>query len=71
MERIETEIPIILCELETIFVPGIFNSMEHLLVHFPYEAKIAVPVQYRWMYPFERFVWYIIMYVAIFVNRFK
>ena len=60
MEMIETEIPIILCKLETIFVPGIFNSMEHLPVHFPYEAKIPGPFQYQWMYPFERFVWYII-----------
>ena len=68
MERIETKIPKILCKLETIFVPGIFNSMEHLPIHFPYEAKIAGLVQYRWMYPFERFVWYIIMYVAIFVS---
>ena len=68
MEMIETEIPIILCKLETIFVPCIFNSMEHLPVQLTYEAKIAGPVQYRWMYPFERFVCYIIMYVAIFVS---
>nr|KAJ0199664.1 hypothetical protein LSAT_V11C600330190 [Lactuca sativa] len=69
LERIETEIPIILCKLETIFVFGIFNSMEHLPVHLPYKVKIAGHVQYRWMYPFERFVWYIIMYVAIFVSK--
>ncbi|WCJ25321.1 hypothetical protein M5689_007214 [Euphorbia peplus] len=30
--------------------------MEHLPIHLPYEAKIAGPVQYRWMYPFERFL---------------
>nr|KAJ0208042.1 hypothetical protein LSAT_V11C500277330 [Lactuca sativa] len=42
--------------------------MEHLPVHFPYETKIAGPVQYRWMYPFERFVYCIKMYVAIFVS---
>ncbi|KAJ7942535.1 Transposon, En/Spm-like protein [Quillaja saponaria] len=28
--------------------------MEHLLIHLPYEAKTGGPVQYRWMYPFER-----------------
>jgi hypothetical protein len=28
--------------------------MQHLLVHLPYEAKIAGPVQYRWMYHIER-----------------
>ncbi|KAH0695483.1 hypothetical protein KY285_022580 [Solanum tuberosum] len=30
--------------------------MEHLPVHLPYEARIAGPVQYRWMYPFERYL---------------
>ncbi|WMV19708.1 hypothetical protein MTR67_013093, partial [Solanum verrucosum] len=55
MERLEADIPQILCKLERIFPPGFFDSMEHLPVHLPYEAKIAGPVQYRWMYPFERF----------------
>ncbi|KAL0361520.1 UNVERIFIED_CONTAM: hypothetical protein Sradi_3836500 [Sesamum radiatum] len=30
--------------------------MEHLIVHLPYEARVGGPVQYRWMYPFERFL---------------
>ncbi|XP_039116071.1 uncharacterized protein LOC120251572 [Dioscorea cayenensis subsp. rotundata] len=30
--------------------------MEHLPIHLPYEAKVGGPVQYRWMYPFERFL---------------
>ncbi|KAL4573042.1 hypothetical protein LXL04_019835 [Taraxacum kok-saghyz] len=54
MERLESDIPIILCKLETIFIPGVFNSMEHLPVHLPYEARIGGPVQNRWMYQFER-----------------
>ena len=28
--------------------------MEHLPVHLPFEVKVGGPVQYRWMYPFER-----------------
>ncbi|CAK8574835.1 unnamed protein product [Lathyrus sativus] len=28
--------------------------MEHLPIHLPYEAQLGGPVQYRWMYPFER-----------------
>ncbi|WMV37676.1 hypothetical protein MTR67_031061, partial [Solanum verrucosum] len=56
MERLEADIPQILCKLERIFPPGFFDSMEHLPVHLPYEAKIAGPVQYRWMYPFERYL---------------
>ncbi|KAL6561202.1 hypothetical protein OROMI_016803 [Orobanche minor] len=56
MERLEKDIPVILCKLERIFPPSFFDSMEHLPVHLPYAAKIAGPVQYRWMYPFERYL---------------
>lgn len=55
MMRLEKDIPIILCKLERIFPPSFFDSMEHLPVHLAYEARIAGPVQYRWMYPFERY----------------
>ncbi|KAL1208366.1 hypothetical protein V5N11_000804 [Cardamine amara subsp. amara] len=30
--------------------------MEHLPVHLPHEASLGGPVQFRWMYPFERFM---------------
>jgi hypothetical protein len=54
MEKLEDEIPVLLCKLEKIFPPGWFNPMQHLLVHLPYEAKIGGPLQYRWMYHIER-----------------
>lgn len=54
MIRLHEDIPVILCKLERIFPPGFFDSMEHLPVHLPYEAKVGGHVQYRWMYPFER-----------------
>jgi len=50
----EQNIPIILCKLEQIFPPTFFDSMEHLPLHLPYEARIGGPMQYRWMYPFDR-----------------
>ncbi|GLU03254.1 hypothetical protein SLE2022_204620 [Rubroshorea leprosula] len=28
--------------------------MKHLAIHLPYEAGVGGPVQFRWMYPFER-----------------
>ncbi|XP_074577237.1 uncharacterized protein LOC141833653 [Curcuma longa] len=59
METLEKNIPIILCNLERIFPPSFFDSMEHLLVHLPYEAKVGGPVHYRWMYPFERFLYHL------------
>ena len=54
MARLEEEIPVILCKLECIFSLSFFNSMKHLPVHLPHEARLAGPVQYQWMYPFER-----------------
>lgn len=56
MLHLETNIPLILCKLERIFPPSFFDSMEHLSIHLAYEAHIAGHVQYRWMYPFERFL---------------
>ena len=52
----EKQIALTLCKLEMIFPPSFFDIMVHLLVHLPEEAKIAGPVQYRWMYPIERYL---------------
>ena len=47
-------IVVTLCKLEKILPRGFFDHMEHLVVHLSYEVKVGGPVQYRWMYPFER-----------------
>jgi len=49
------QIVIILCKLETIFPPGLWNVTEYLSVHLAQEAYLGGLVHYRWMYPFERF----------------
>lgn len=59
METAELAIIEIICKLEKIFPPAFFDVMEHLVVHLPYEAKVGGPVQYRWMYPFERGMLYL------------
>ncbi|KAL0406611.1 UNVERIFIED_CONTAM: hypothetical protein Slati_3975000 [Sesamum latifolium] len=56
VQELEDTVPIIMCNLEKIFPPSFFDSMEHLIVHLPYEARVGGPVQYKWMYPFERFL---------------
>ena len=38
MERMA---PVLLCRLEKIFPPGFFNSMQHLILHLPYEAQMG------------------------------
>jgi hypothetical protein len=41
IEKLENEIPMLLCKLEKNFPSGWFNPMQHLLVYLPYEAKIG------------------------------
>jgi hypothetical protein len=54
LDRLEAEIPVILCKLEKIFPPSFFDVMVHLAVHLPKEARLRGHVQYGWMYPVER-----------------
>nr|GEY07555.1 hypothetical protein [Tanacetum cinerariifolium] len=42
-----------------ILSPGFFDHIEHLVVHLSYEARVGGPVQYRWMYPFERYLYHL------------
>ncbi|RVW87605.1 hypothetical protein CK203_041220 [Vitis vinifera] len=48
--HLENDIIVTLCKLERIFPPSFFDVMVHLPIHLASEAKIAGPVQYRWMY---------------------
>jgi Domain of unknown function (DUF4218) len=54
VEVLKQSIPEIICALEKVFGPSFFDVMEHLPVHLPDEALLGGPVQFRWMYPFER-----------------
>ncbi|XP_012846911.1 PREDICTED: uncharacterized protein LOC105966882 [Erythranthe guttata] len=56
LEKLQDRIVLTLCHLEKIFPPSFFDIMEHLPVHLAEEAKIAGPVQFRWMYPIERYL---------------
>ncbi|KAI9081122.1 hypothetical protein K1719_036881 [Acacia pycnantha] len=56
LRHLEASMPITLYKLEMVFPPSMFDSMEHLPVHLAYEVKVGGPQQYRWMYPFERFL---------------
>jgi hypothetical protein len=40
--------------IDMIFPPLFFDSMEYLPIHLPFKVKVGGPVQYRWMYSFER-----------------
>ncbi|KAL0347771.1 UNVERIFIED_CONTAM: hypothetical protein Scaly_1793100 [Sesamum calycinum] len=57
LHELENSVAIILCNLEKIFSPAFLDSMEYLFVHLSYEAHVGGPVQYKWMYSFERFLY--------------
>lgn len=52
----QENIPVLLCDLEKIFPPSFIDVMQHLAIHLPRQAALGGPVQYRWMYVFERFM---------------
>ena len=54
LEKLEQNIAITLCKLERVFLPPFFDVMVHLIINLATEAKLTGPVQYRWIYPFER-----------------
>ncbi|XP_020080846.1 uncharacterized protein LOC109704510 isoform X2 [Ananas comosus] len=55
LDKIQNRIVLTLCHMERIFLPSFFTIMVHLCVHLVDEIKLGGPVQYRWMYPQERF----------------
>lgn len=44
-----------ICVFEVYFPPAFFVSMTHVVVHLAEEALELGPVQFRWMYNFERY----------------
>ncbi|XP_020266413.1 uncharacterized protein LOC109841901 [Asparagus officinalis] len=45
-----------LCKMEIFFPPSFFTVMVHLTHHLVDEALLGGPVNYRWMYPMERYL---------------
>ena len=52
----ESDLAVTLCKMEQIFPPSFFDIMVHLTIHLAYQARVAGPVQYRWMYPIEHYL---------------
>jgi hypothetical protein len=55
LEQLQESIVMTLCDMEKIFLPSFFTVSVHLMVHLVEEVKLGGPVQYRWMYPMERY----------------
>jgi hypothetical protein len=41
IDKLEQIAHVLLCKLEKIFPPGFFNSMEHMILHLPREARLG------------------------------
>ena len=56
--KMEKDIVRIMSKLETVFIPGFFDPMEHLPLHLATECKLGGggPANGRWMYFFERYL---------------
>ena len=54
VEKMKSDIVVIICKLEMIFPLAFFDIMVHLAIHFPNEALLGGPVQNRWMFHTER-----------------
>ncbi|KAL5575260.1 hypothetical protein UlMin_016959 [Ulmus minor] len=61
--ELEEEVVETLCLLERWFPPSFFDIMVHLVTHIGREARLCGPVQFRWMYPFERYMMTLKRYV--------
>lgn len=57
---LQRTIVLTLCHLEMLFPPSFFKVMMHLAVHLIEEVKLGGLIQFRWMYPVERFLVYMI-----------
>ncbi|WMV08298.1 hypothetical protein MTR67_001683 [Solanum verrucosum] len=64
LEHIEAQIPITLCKLEKVFPPSFYDVMVHSTIHLAIEAKIAGPIHYRWMYPVERWLYFLKSFIG-------
>ncbi|XP_021749396.1 uncharacterized protein LOC110715131 [Chenopodium quinoa] len=54
LDSMETEIVVILCQLEMYFPPAFFDIMVHLPIHLVREIKYCGPVHMRSSWPFKR-----------------
>ncbi|GKA76577.1 hypothetical protein Tco_0783038 [Tanacetum coccineum] len=56
MLKAQIKVVDILCDLELIYPPALFDIMIHLVIHLPLEALEGGPICPQWMFPFERYM---------------
>ena len=61
LEHLEHQVAQTSCQLEWIFPPSFFTIMVCLVIHLAYKARVGGLVRYRWMCPFERYEYFLII----------
>nr|GEY70835.1 hypothetical protein [Tanacetum cinerariifolium] len=56
MMKAQIKVVDILCDLELIYPPALFDIMIHLVIHLPLEALEGGPIHPWWMFPFEKYM---------------
>ncbi|GKE36576.1 DNA-directed RNA polymerase III subunit RPC8, partial [Tanacetum coccineum] len=56
MLKAQIKVVDIMCDLEIIYPPALFDIMIHLVIHLPLEALEGGLIRPRWMFPFERYM---------------
>ena len=56
LDQLQSTVVLTLCHMEMLFPPSFFTVMAHLIVHLVEDVKLGGLVQYRWMYPIERYL---------------
>jgi P2-related tail formation protein len=63
LTKLQDDLILTMCNLQTIFPPSFFDVMLHLLIHIVHEMKYLGLVFLHQMYPFERFMTILKKYV--------
>lgn len=63
IDSLQNDVAIILVLIEMYFPPSFFDIMTHLLYHLVDELDICGPYSIRWMYPIERYMKTLKLYV--------
>nr|GEU90806.1 hypothetical protein [Tanacetum cinerariifolium] len=63
MLKAQIKVVDILCDLEFIYHPALFDIMIHLVIYLPLEDLKGGPIRPQWMFPFERYMKKLKVYV--------
>lgn len=54
LKKLQKDVVVILCKLEKIFPPLVFDVMDLLIMHLPREPELGRPIKFRWMDAIKR-----------------